>query len=86
MNPTTPITKLAPVAPMPSNEPTADEFAAAARKHNARAERLRVEAETAPGFLAETYRRRASELELAAYVQQLRAEAKGYPSATSPAA
>jgi len=86
METTAPVTPLAPAAPTPSNEPTAEEFAAAARKHNERAERLRTEAETAPGFLAETYRRRAAELELAAFVQQLRAEAKGYPSATSPAA
>lgn len=86
MTTATPITSLAPSTSTPTDEPTAEEFAAAARRHNDRAERLRAEAETAPGFLGETYRRRAAELELAAFVQQVRAEAKGYPVATKPAA
>lgn len=62
----------------PDDAPTAQEFAAAAAKHRARAARLRDQAASAGPFLAETYRRRAAELELAAFVQQVRAEANGY--------
>jgi len=87
MTPVTPITHQVPTATVrPGDEPTAEEFAAAARKHNDRAETLRAQAETAPSMLAETYRRRAAELELAAFVQQVRAEAKGYPAPASSAA
>lgn len=66
------------ITPRPEDAPTATEFAAAAAKHRARAASLRAQAEAAGPYLAETYRRRAAELELAAFAQQVRAEANGF--------
>jgi len=67
-----------PPSSRPEDAPTASEFAAAAAKNRARAASLRAQAEAAGPYLAETYRRRAAELELAAFAQQVRAEANGY--------
>lgn len=86
MSTVTPLTSPKAAELTTGHEPSAEEFAAAARKHAERAESLRQQADEAPHFLGETYRRRAAELELAAFVQQVRAEAKGYPASETSAA
>lgn len=61
-----------------AHAPTSSEFFAAADKHLAQAAKLRRQAESANAMVAQAYRRRAAELELAAFAQELRAQSAGF--------